>query len=483
MKSMKRMQPARSRASLLVLALALLSASTALAAPPPERLWNERSYAKPLDPDAPVSMRAFSVLARELSPAVVNISVKKKQRQQNLPFLPAPDGQGLGTGFIIHERGLVLTNHHVVDGAEEIVVRLSNDQEYEAKVVGAYPPLDVALLSFAPNEKLVAAPLGDSERVEIGEWVIAIGNPFGLNHTVTAGIVSAKGRRDISPGSEPNLARFIQTDASINPGNSGGPLINIRGEVIGINTAINPAGQGIGFAVPIDMIKTVLPQLATGKVLRSFLGVVVGPVARELANQSGRSRSGAFVSSVREDGPAARAGVVAGDIITHIDGKVVEHWEDLPWYASIAGISRAVPLTVNRRGKVHDMSVTLAPFPENASIAMRGRAPDPGGDPLAPGGAGKAAPDLGLSVERLPDARAAELGLEAGQGVVVKSVSPRSLGVQLGVRRGDVVTHVNEQVVAGVDGFAALVAGGAQAERLSLAMRRGKMLIFKTIQK
>ncbi len=479
MKSMmsESMMPAARASASFVLALVLLSAMPSLAAPPPERLWNERTYAKPLDPDAPVSMRAFSSLARELSPAVVNINVKKKQRQQALPFLPAPDGQGLGTGFIIHERGLVLTNHHVIDGAEEIVVRLSNDQEYEAKVVGAYPPLDVALLSFAPKERLVAAPLGDSERVEIGEWVIAIGNPFGLNHTVTAGIVSAKGRRDISPGSEPNLARFIQTDASINPGNSGGPLINIRGEVIGINTAINPAGQGIGFAVPIDMIKTVLPQLATGKVLRSYLGVVVGPVARELANQSGRGRGGAYVSSVREDGPAARAGVAAGDIITHIDGKVVEHWEDLPWYASIAGVARSVPVTVHRKGKVHELSVTLTPFPENASVTMPGVGPNPGGRP------NDAGPELGLTVERLADARAKELGLEAGQGVVVKLVDPRSLGAQLGIRSGDVVTHVNEQVVAGVDGFAAQVAGGGRGERLSLAMRRGKMLIFKTIQR
>lgn len=454
---------------LLALSMALAFVSTAGLATPPGDLWTERNFATPLDPDAPVSMRAFSKLARELSPAVVNISVKKKGRTPTMPFLPTPDGQGLGTGFIIHERGLVLTNHHVVDGADEIAVKLSNDQEYLATIVGSYQPLDVALLKFEPAEKLTAAPLGDSNRVEIGEWVIAIGNPFGLNHTVTAGIVSAKGRRDISPGAGPNLARFIQTDASINPGNSGGPLINIRGEVIGINTAINPAGQGIGFAVPIDMIKTVLPQLSTGKVLRSYLGVVVGPVAKEPKSRS--RQSGALVSSVKEDGPAARAGLQAGDIITKIDGKPIEHWEDLPWYASIAGIARAVPLTVQRDGKTREMSVTLAPFPENASLEV----PAPRTQREAPPA------ELGVTVAPLPAARSKELGLEPGDGVVVRSVEKGSLAARLGVEVGDVVTHVNEQVVRGPKNFEELVRAGDG--RLSFAMRRGKMMLFKSIQR
>lgn len=452
-----------------LLAILMVLSAPAIAAPPSE-LWTERTFATPLDPDSPVSMRAFSKLARELSPAVVNISVKKKGRPSALPFVPTPEGQGLGTGFIIHERGLVLTNHHVIDGADEITVRLSNDQEYLAAVVGSYQALDVALLKIEPKEKLTTAPLGDSNRVEIGEWVIAIGNPFGLSHTVTAGIISAKGRRDISPGAGPNLARFIQTDASINPGNSGGPLINIRGEVIGINTAINPAGQGIGFAVPIDMIKTVLPQLATGKVLRSYLGIVVGPVAKELKIAGG----GAWVSGVKEGGPAALAGIQAGDIITRIDGKPVEHWEDLPWYASIAGVSRPVPLTLHRGGKTREVSVTLAPYPENTSF----EAPSA---PRTPG-AGESPLDLGLTVDPLPTTRATELGLEAGQGVIVKTVDKRGIGAKLGVEAGDIVTHVNEQVVQGVNGFKALLQATSD-QKLSLALRRGKMLLFKSIQR
>lgn len=466
---------------LLALSTSLALAATPAFAAPPGDLWTERSFATPLDPDAPVSMRAFSKLARELSPAVVNISIKKKGRTPTMPFIPTPEGQGLGTGFIIHERGLVLTNHHVVDGADEITVKLSNDQEYLATTIGSYQPLDVALLKFEPAEKLTAAPLGDSNRVEIGEWVIAIGNPFGLNHTVTAGIVSAKGRRDISPGAGPNLARFIQTDASINPGNSGGPLINIRGEVIGINTAINPAGQGIGFAVPIDMIKTVLPQLATGKVLRSYLGVVVGPVAREPRART--RQSGALVSSVKEDGPAARAGIQAGDIITKIDGKPIEHWEDLPWYASIAGISRAVPMTVQRDGKVRELSVTLAPFPENASLEMPAPTPSGPTGPMGPRPQRETPPaELGVAVGPLPTARAKELGLEPGDGVVVKTVERGSLGARLGVEVGDIVTHVNEQVVRGPKSFEELVRGSGDG-RLSLAMRRGKMMLFKSIQR
>ena len=459
----------RRRGFVFAALLGAIALSTSASAAPPSDLWTERTFATPLDPDAPVSMRAFSKLARELSPAVVNIGVKKK-RVGAAPFLPVPDGQGLGTGFIIHERGLVLTNHHVIDGADEIIVKLSNDQEYVATIVGSYQPLDVALLKIDPKEKLTAAPLGDSNRVEIGEWVIAIGNPFGLNHTVTAGIVSAKGRRDISPGAGPNLARFIQTDASINPGNSGGPLINIRGEVIGINTAINPAGQGIGFAVPIDMIKTVMPQLATGKVLRSYLGIVVGPLQKEVKARLGSG--GAYVSSVKENGPAARAGIEAGDIITHIDGKPIEHWEDLPWYASIAGISRAVPLTVHRGGKTRELDVMLAPYPENASLDVPTRNPRQTPDSEL---------DLGLQVERLPDSRAKEVGLEPGQGVIVKSAVKDGIGARLGIKAGDVVTHVNEQVVQGVEGFAKLVRG--TDARISLAMRRGTMMIFKSLQR
>jgi len=426
----------------------------------PARLWNEKAYAKPLDPDAPVSMRAFSRLAKELSPAVVNINVER--RSLPLPFMPN-GGSGLGTGFIIESSGYVLTNNHVVAEADSIVVRLANEHEYPARVVGTYALLDIALLKIEPTEPLTAAPLGNSEALEIGEWVIAIGNPFGLNHTVTAGIVSAKGRRDVLPGSEANQARFIQTDASINPGNSGGPLINIRGEVVGINTAINAAGQGIGFAVPIDMIKTVLPQLAQGHVARSYLGVLVGPVDKELAGRLGLERGkGALVTDVKPATPAAEAGFVRGDVITRFDETPIEHWDDLPWLASTAAATRSLKVLVNREGKSRELSVTLAPFPEDAPLAKRDAA------------------KLGLEVVALGDTRAKEIGIEPGQGAAVKDVRAGGMAAEAGIKAGDVVVQVNyETVVGGAEGFKKLVATISEGQPLALTVRRGDRFLFK----
>lgn len=442
----------------------LLLASTAVLAdaPVPAQLWTEKPIARELDPDAPVSMRAFSRLAKELSPAVVNINVERKGVA--LPFLPT-NGTGLGSGFIVHSSGYVLTNNHVIAEADKIQVRLANEHEFPATVVGTYAPLDIALLKFEPSEPLVAAPLGSSRALEIGEWVIAIGNPFGLNHTVTAGIVSAKGRRDVTPGNEANHARFIQTDASINPGNSGGPLINIHGEVVGINTAINAAGQGIGFAVPIDMVKTVLPQLARGHVNRSYLGVLVGPVNKEVARQIGLERArGALVTEVRPETPAARAGVQRGDVIVGFDGHRIDHWEDLPWLASTAGAERPLKIQLNRKGKARELSVALAPFPEARPVAAR--------DPKA----------LGLVVEPLDAERTEEIGLDAGDGVVISKVARDGLGAAVGLRPGDVIVQVNyETVSGGAEGFDKLVASVAEGQPLALTVRRGQRFIFKVL--
>ena len=451
----------------IVIALAAIGiGGSALAeAPVPAQLWTEKPVGKALDPDAPVSMRAFSVLAKELSPAVVNISVERKGVPLPMPFVPN-GGTGLGTGVIIHKSGYLLTNNHVVEGADAISVRLSNEHEYPAAVVGTYPPLDIALLKVDATEPLVAAPLGDSEALEIGEWVIAIGNPFGLNHTVTAGIVSAKGRRDVAPGSgnRPNHARFIQTDASINPGNSGGPLINIRGEVIGINTAINAAGQGIGFAVPIDMVKTVLPQLARGKVSRSYLGVLVGPVKKDTAEQLGLERGGALVTDVKPDTPAAKAGMKTGDVITGFDGKRVEHWEDLPWLASTAGSARAVKLTLNREGKTREVSLTLAPFPEDEPVSDR--------DPA----------ELGLVVAPVPKERLEASGLRVGEGVLVKEVRQGGAADELGVEAGDIIAQINYVTVkGGAAGFDKLVASIPRGQPLALTIRRGDRVFFKVV--
>ena len=442
------------------------------------RLWTEKTFAQPLDPDGPVSMRAFARLAKELSPAVVNISVLRADQQGLLPFFGKAPGGGLGTGFIIHTDGFVLTNNHVIEGAEQIQVKLWNDHEYAAKVVGAYPPLDVALIRFEPKEPLTVAALGNSERVEIGEWVVAIGNPFGLNHTVTAGIVSAKGRHDVVPSEEPNHARFIQTDASINPGNSGGPLINIRGEVVGINTAINAAGQGIGFAVPIDMVKTLVPQLAKGKVNRSFLGVRVGPVPADLAAKIAGTaasgdlrRGGALVREVMAGTPAEKAGVQAGDVVLDWDGQPLADWQDLPWRASTAGTARPVSLHVNRGGKVVALKVALTDYPEERAAAI---------EKTRGGGEGGDAKQLGLTVGAVPVERRAGLGLHAGVGVLVRAVAAGSIAESLGIAAGDVITQVNYGAVKdGPTGFDKAVKAVPAGEVLALTIRRGDRFLFK----
>jgi len=449
--------------------LTLLVGSTALAAPPAQ-LWTEKTWATPLDPDAPVSMRAFSQLAKELSPAVVNINVHKNARPAPSFFGPQGGGTGLGTGFIIHADGYVLTNNHVVRDTDEIQIRLSNDHVYTGRVVGTYPQLDVALLKFDAKEPLTVAPLGDSESLEIGEWVIAIGNPFGLSHTVTAGIVSAKGRRDIMANGEPMYARFIQTDASINPGNSGGPLINIRGEVVGINTAINAAGQGIGFAVPVNMVKKILPQLSTGKVSRSYLGVRVGPVASELADRLRMDRAtGALVREVLSGTPADKAGVRPGDVILAWDDKAIDHWEDLPWLASTTPSGNRIVMIVNRSGKKLELQVQVTDYPN-----------DPRAAAIRPGSKGGAElPDLGMKVAAVPAATRKQLGLSEDEGVVVSDVTPGSTAEQLGMRPGDVITQVNYDPVTGPDGFRQMVARVGAGDILSFTIRRNDRYLFK----
>ncbi len=453
-------------------------------------LWTEKTQGPALDPNAPVSMRAFADLARTLSPAVVNITTGRGVGLE-MPGQNRPEGTGLGSGFIIRADGLVLTNDHVIRDASNIVVRLANEEEFPARVIGTFPPLDVALLKFEPRAPLAVAPLGDSRRLDIGEWVIAIGNPFGLNHTVTAGIVSAKGRRDVVPSRQVNLARFIQTDASINPGNSGGPLINIRGEVVGINTAINPSGQGIGFAVPIDMIKTILPQLAGGKVARSFLGVRFGQVPAEVLAEMrkkgtsdadvSRVHRGAWVREVVVGGPAARSGIQAGDIITEWNGQVLADWDEVSWLASTTGPGKKVRVALLRGDRKLELDVTLGDFPEESEA----RAPSA---PTTPTPRPSTQPEgdrpVGLTVKKLPALLGKQLNLETGKGVVVDSVLARSLAAAVGIRAGDVITKVNGVPVdGGVAGFEKAVAAVPAGGMLAFEIRRGEAIMLKAFSR
>jgi serine protease Do len=319
----------------------------------------------------------FAGLVKKERPAVVNISTTSAvQREGSLlgqghPFreffgdvLPHEfRGTSLGSGFIIKPDGLILTNQHVVEKAEKILVRLSDQEQFEAKLKGSDPKTDIALIQINSPKPLPFVKLGDSDQAEVGEWVIAIGNPFGLEQTVTVGIVSAKGRV-IGAGPYDD---YIQTDASINPGNSGGPLFNIQGEVIGINTAINPSGQGIGFAIPINLVKKVINQLEKeGKVTRGWLGVMIQEFTRDLAKSFGlRGGEGALVSDVFEKSPAALAGIKKGDVIVEFDGKKIGHMRELPVRVAETPVGKQVALKILRDGREQKVMVRIGKMEEN----------------------------------------------------------------------------------------------------------------------
>jgi serine protease Do len=358
-------------------------------------LWRARSgpAATPVAP-SPIStadalQSAFVSVAERVRPAVVHIETVQVARSRRPPApqgpgaddpffkdffdqffgrrMPAPPSEfrtpGLGSGVIIDKRGYVLTNFHVVRGADAVVVRLSNKAEFRGRIVGTDPKTDLAVVRFDPEGKeLAVATLGNSDTLRVGEWAIAIGNPFGLDQTVTVGVVSAVGR-------EAGIAtyeNFIQTDASINPGNSGGPLVNLRGEVIGINTAIVAAGQGIGFAIPANMVKRVTGQLVDrGKVTRGWLGVATEPLTKELAESLGvNDTRGVVVARVLANSPAAQAGLEQNDVIVKFDGAPVEGYQQLLRMSAEAEVGTTVTLEIVRNGQPRTLPVKIAEAPE-----------------------------------------------------------------------------------------------------------------------
>ena len=381
----------------------IVAASISFLLGSPLSLWSElssrgitTSISKAEEPVAAASglqgLSDFVSLAKQLSPAVVNVSTTRansKTRGSPSPFGqedphsefrerffggPLPQGpsrqSSLGSGFILDREGLILTNNHVVEDAKKIVVRLSDEREFEAKVVGRDPKTDIAVIKIHAEGNLPTAPLGDSDRLEVGEWVLAIGNPFGLEHTVTSGIVSAKGRH-IGAGPYDD---FIQTDASINPGNSGGPLINMRGEVVGINTALFSRGGsniGIGFAIPINLIKELLPQLKEqGKVTRGWLGVVIQRVTPAIAEPLGLDKAtGALVAEVLKGTPAEQGGMRVGDVIIEFDGRGVKESNDLPIIVARTPVGRVVSVKVLREGEEVVLPVTIGELKEKQLFA------------------------------------------------------------------------------------------------------------------
>ncbi len=423
------------------------------------KLWAERPATLPT-----VQLPDFSALAEQLVPAVVSIQVEQKVavnkegRRGNDPFefFFGPFGgevprefhnRGLGSGFVISKEGLILTNFHVVENADSIEVTFTakdgTEKKMGAKVLGSAPDYDVALIQTNENADAATTYLGDSDKVRIGEWVMAIGNPFGLAHSVAVGIISAKERRDIAPSGRAGLYDFIQTDASINPGNSGGPLINARGEVIGINSAINAAGSGIGFAIPINMVKNMLADLKTkGKYVRSWIGIKIQAVTAELAQSYGLAKaSGALVSEVVDDSPAKEAGLLEGDIILEFDGKPVRSSSDLPLISSMAGVGRKVSLKYWRNNKESTVSLKLSEYPgEQTRLASESE----GGESS---GIGLVAADITPALQR-------QLNLDLDAGVVIRSVDPQSIAARAGVRPGDVILSLNGEVVKRARAFA-----------------------------
>jgi serine protease Do len=337
----------------------------------------------PASPPATVSaLPDLSHLAEAAVPAVVAVittaavppGAKDEALHDLFDKLNEGPRKGIGSGFVIHRDGWVVTNAHVVEGAAKVEVDLGNHRRLHAKVIGSDAESDVALLKVDAGRPLASVPLGDSDRILLAEWVMVIGSPFGLDHSVTLGIVSHTGRADISPVGRPGTYDFIQTDASINPGNSGGPVVNLRGEVIGVATAVNATGQGIGFAIPINMVKEVVNQLrARGRVVRSWLGVAVkDPVADVPA--AADPPDGVVVTEVTEGGPAARGGLHVGDVITGFQGHAITTPSRLRWYVSTAGVGRSVEVRVRRGGGTEQtlrVSLVEVPAAEQARAEAR----------------------------------------------------------------------------------------------------------------
>ncbi len=421
--------------------------------------------ARGIDPDAVVPSNGphsrFAILARDVAPGVVNVHTSKTvvQSSPNLGF-PFGDlfgdpfgkrfGQrgrreaptqrrftvpSLGTGFVISDEGLIVTNNHVVDGVDKIEVVFSDGTRSEAEVVGTDPKTDVALIRARADQSYVPLALGDSDALLPGDWVIAIGNPFGLNHTVTAGIVSAIGR-DLGHGSYDD---FIQTDAAINPGNSGGPLLNLAGEVIGINTAINPQANTIGFAVPINMAKEILPQLEqNGRVVRGWLGVAVQPVTPELADALDlETQEGALVSQVTSGGPADDAGLERGDVIVRFGSHEISRMRKLPRAVASTPPGATVKVELIRDGKHRTQTVKIAELAEAPDAAA------------APEGDDRGSTAFGFDIADVPPELRQSLGLGKSEGAVITRVYPGEPAESADLRAGDVIVEVDRSAVAG----------------------------------
>ncbi|MFW6324104.1 MAG: DegQ family serine endoprotease [Desulfovibrionales bacterium] len=443
---------------------------------------------------------SFTGLADEAGPAVVNISTVKTVQGTPMdqfmgPFggregspledffeqfeqffgerqMPPREARSLGSGFIISKDGLIVTNNHVIMEADEISVTLQGGATFDAEVIGRDPETDLALLQIEADRELSTLELESTEEMDIGQWVLAIGNPFGLQNTVTAGIISAMGRI-IGAGPYDN---FIQTDASINPGNSGGPLINMDGRVIGINTAIVATGQGIGFAIPSDQAEYVINQLQKyGKVRRGWLGVTIQDMDPNTARALDLPEPvGALVASVQPNGPAAGAGLKAGDVVLEVNGNTIQDAHDLTRVIGRVDPGETIRVTFWRNGEREQVRVELGERDAEALSQTPERFP--GAPPQEEG-----TTTLGMSVRPLSQQEAQTLGLEPGEGLLVGSVQEGSLASLHGVQAGDVILEANGQPVNSPDSFRQVLSNARERGVVMLLLKRQGQNIFRTI--
>jgi serine protease Do len=431
----------------------------------------------------------FSELAENVRPGVVNIQVVKKVKNvafgsrdfsgnpfgEDSPFgdffgpysqgnpSPAPEQRGVGSGFIMSRDGYIVTNNHVVEDAEQIKVKLANGKEYDGKIVGRDPKTDLALVKIDGASDLHPLPLGNSDELKVGSWVVAVGSPFGLEQTVTAGIVSAKGRV-IGSGPYDN---FIQTDASINPGNSGGPLINTKGEVVGINTAILAQGKGIGFAIPVNMAKDIAPQLQEkGHVTRGWFGVSIQEMTPELAKSFGlKEKKGALVSEVVTGSPAEKAGIQQGDVIMEFDGKAVADSQELPRMVASTPVGKSVNVKLWRNGKALDQQVKVSEMEENIEVSKTASHNK----------------TLGIGVQNITPEMARHLRLKSETGVVVTRVESGSPAADAGIQTGDIIREVNRTPVKSVEDLVQKLEQAKDQNNILLLVQRGQNNMFAAV--
>ncbi len=482
----------RRRATLLGVAISFLFAGLLMA---PSFHWPGNSEARALGSVSQVSATGplipgtFADLAKRLEPTVVNIRVTKIEKTgfpQGIPFPEGPQGEffrrffgerpqrpetfrqrGAGSGVIFDSEGHILTNNHVVEGAQEVVVTLADKQEYKATIVGRDPKTDLAVLKIDARAPLSSATLGNSDQLRVGDWVMAIGNPFGLSNTVTSGIVSAKGRI-IGAGPYDD---FIQTDASINPGNSGGPLFNLKGEVVGINTAIVPQGQGIGFAIPVNVAKPLIPQLVSkGEVTRGYLGVSIQPLTAELARaMKVEKKKGTLVGEVMPESPAAKAGIQAGDVIVSFNKKSIEGPRELSSVVANTPVGSEAPVVVLRDGREKTVTVRIAKLesgqnpPQEKGNFSEGK--------------------WGLGLRDVNPGGQKESNAKGPQGVVVASVQPGSPADLAGVHAGDIILSVNRHRVNSVKEALAAISNTPDQGSLLLQVKRQQGSFFVALAK